>query len=94
MSEQDKPGKKLAVALQYANEGAPVLTAKGTGSVAEQIERLAREAGVPIEQNPMMAEALSQIEVDQEIPIELYQAVAVLIGFIMRTGHAKHPPQE
>jgi flagellar biosynthesis protein len=94
MSEQDKPGKKLAVALQYENEGAPVLTAKGTGSVAEQIERLAREAGVPIEQNPMMAEALSQIEVDQEIPVELYQAVAVLIGFIMRTGHAKHPPQE
>ena len=63
-------------------------------TVAEQIERLAREAGVPIEENPMMAEALSQIEIDQEIPIELYQAVAVLIGFIMRTGQAKHPPQE
>ncbi len=94
MSENDKSGKKLAVALQYENEGAPVVTAKGAGSMAEQIERLAREAGVPIEQNPMMAEALSQIEVDQEIPIELYQAVAVLIGFIMRTGQAKHPPQE
>ncbi|MBO6858452.1 EscU/YscU/HrcU family type III secretion system export apparatus switch protein [Roseibium sp.] len=94
MNEKDKSGKKLAVALQYENEGAPVVTAKGAGSMAEQIERLAREAGVPIEQNPMMAEALSQIEVDQEIPIELYQAVAVLIGFIMRTGQAKHPPQE
>ncbi len=94
MSEKDKSGKKLAVTLQYENEGAPVVTAKGAGSMAEQIERLAREAGVPIEQNPMMAEALSQIEVDQEIPIELYQAVAVLIGFIMRTGQAKHPPQE
>ncbi|GAB2184973.1 EscU/YscU/HrcU family type III secretion system export apparatus switch protein [Roseibium sp. LAB1] len=94
MSDQDKNGKKLAVALQYENEGAPVVTAKGAGSMAEQIERLAREAGVPIEQNPMMAEALSQIEVDQEIPIELYQAVAVLIGFIMRTGQAKHPPQD
>ncbi len=94
MNEKDKSGKKLAVALQYENEGAPVVTAKGAGSMAEQIERLAREAGVPIEQNQMMAEALSQIEVDQEIPIELYQAVAVLIGFIMRTGQAKHPPQE
>ncbi|MEQ9515411.1 EscU/YscU/HrcU family type III secretion system export apparatus switch protein [Roseitalea porphyridii] len=94
MSDQDKNGKKLAVALQYENEGAPVVTAKGAGSMAEQIERLAREAGVPIEQNPMMAEALSQIEVDQEIPIELYQAVAVLIGFFMRTGQAKHPPQD
>ncbi|MEL7526186.1 MAG: EscU/YscU/HrcU family type III secretion system export apparatus switch protein [Pseudomonadota bacterium] len=91
MEPEDKPEKKLAVALRYENEGAPVVTAKGGGSVAEQIEKLAREAGVPIEQNPMMAEALSQIEIDQEIPVELYQAVAVLIGFIMRTGNAQNP---
>jgi flagellar biosynthesis protein len=90
MADQPKKDKKLAVALQYENEGAPVVTAKGAGSMAEQIERLAREAGVPIEHNPMMAEALSQIEIDQEIPIELYQAVAVLIGFIMRTGKTVH----
>lgn len=92
MSQSDTD-KKLAVALQYENEGAPLVTAKGAGTVAEQIERLAREAGVPIEQNPMMAEALSQIEIDQEIPVELYQAVAVLVGFIMRTGEAQHPPR-
>lgn len=89
----DNKDKKLAVALNYENEGAPVVTAKGAGTVAEQIERLAKEAGVPIEQNPMMAEALSQIEVDQEIPVELYQAVAVLVGFIMRTGEAQNPPR-
>lgn len=94
MEPEDKPEKKLAVALRYENEGAPVVTAKGGGSVAEQIEKLAREAGVPIEQNPMMAEALSQIEIDQEIPVELYQAVAVLIGFIMRTGNAQNPGGE
>ncbi|MTI44246.1 flagellar biosynthesis protein [Roseibium hamelinense] len=86
-------GKKLAVALKYEGEGtAPYVSATGTGSVAERIEELAREAGVPIEQNPMMAEALSQIELDEEIPIELYQAVAVLIGYIMRTGMAQNPP--
>lgn len=92
MSEKDKPGKKIAVALQYDDDSAPVVTAKGAGTVAEQIEALAREAGVPIEENPMMAEALSQIELDQEIPVELYQAVAVLIGFIMRTGRAQNEP--
>ncbi|MET1414684.1 EscU/YscU/HrcU family type III secretion system export apparatus switch protein [Roseibium sp. HPY-6] len=92
MDPNDEPEKKLAVALRYENEGAPVVTAKGTGTIAEQIERLAQEAGVPIEQNPMMAEALSQIEIDQEIPVELYQAVAVLIGFIMRTGQAQNQP--
>ncbi|PVB60746.1 EscU/YscU/HrcU family type III secretion system export apparatus switch protein [Labrenzia sp. 011] len=93
MTEKSTPGKKLAVALQYDKEGTPLVSAKGAGTVAEQIEAVARKAGVPIEENPMMAEALSQIEVDQEIPIELYQAVAVLIGFIMRTGQAQHPPR-
>lgn len=91
MDDNEKGGKKIAVALKYDSETAPVVAAKGTGTVAEQIEKLAREAGVPIEENPMMAEALSQIELDQEIPVELYQAVAVLIGFIMRTGQAQNP---
>ncbi|KZM47543.1 EscU/YscU/HrcU family type III secretion system export apparatus switch protein [Labrenzia sp. OB1] len=91
MTKKDSPGKKLAVALHYDTEGTPQVTAKGEGSIAEQIEEIARQAGVPIEENPMMAEALSQIEIDQEIPVELYQAVAVLIGFIMRTGNAPHP---
>lgn len=90
MSEE-KSGKRIAVALHYDKEHAPVVAAKGSGSAAERIEQLAREAGVPIEKNPMMAEALSQIDIDQEIPVELYQAVAVLIGFIMRTGQAKNP---
>ncbi len=94
MSKIGNPDK-IAVALEYKDEeGAPFVSAKGTGPAAERIEEIAREAGVPIEQNPMMAEALSQIEVDHEIPMELYQAVAVLIGFIMRTGQAQHPPQE
>jgi len=93
MSKEKDPSKKIAVALSYDGDSAPVLSAKGAGSAAERIEEIAREAGVPIENNPMMAEALSQIEIDQEIPMELYQAVAVLIGFIMRTGEAQHPAE-
>ena len=89
-----KPVKKVAVAITYDGAHTPIVSAKGTGSIAERIEEIARESGVPIENNPMMAEALSQIEVDEAIPTELYQAVAVLIGFIMRTGKAKNPPQK
>jgi flagellar biosynthesis protein len=92
-AKSGKPGKKVAVALSYDNSSAPMVTAKGAGNVAERIEEIARENGVPIEQDPMMAEALSQIEIDEEIPVELYQAVAVLVGFIMRTGKAKNPPE-
>lgn len=89
-----KPGEKVAVALTYENDTAPVVTAKGSGNVADKIEEIARESGVPIEHNPMMAEALSQLDIDQEIPTELYQAVAVLIGYIMRTGKAQNPAPE
>lgn len=92
MKKPFKPGQKIAVALTYDHESAPVITAKGPGTVAERIEEIARESGVPIEHNPMMAEALSQIEIDQEIPLELYQAVAVLIGYILRSGKAAEPP--
>ena len=91
MSKPDDRKGKIAVALSYDGTSAPVVSAKGQGEVADRIEEIAREAGVPIENNPMMAEALSQIELDAEIPTELYQAVAVLIGFIMRTGEAQNP---
>ena len=42
--------EKIAVALEYEDGGAPVVSAKGTGTAAQRIEDIAREAGVPIEQ--------------------------------------------
>ncbi|MBO0344713.1 EscU/YscU/HrcU family type III secretion system export apparatus switch protein [Roseibium limicola] len=91
--EPKKTADKLAIALSYDKQSAPIVTAKGRGHVAERIEDLAREAGVPIEEDPIMAQALQQIEIDEEIPMELYQAVAVLIGFILKTGKAQNPPE-
>ena len=85
MSE-DKPKPQLAIALEY-EEGtrqAPVVVAKGRGLIAEQIMAVARENGITIEANPMLAEALSGVELDQSIPHELYQAVAEVIGFVLR----------
>lgn len=90
MSGQDRDGGearkagRLAVALQYDNAGAPRVTAKGDGFIGEQILALAAEHGIPVEENPMLAQALSQVELDEEIPEELYQAVAVIIGYILR----------
>ncbi|CUA99731.1 EscU/YscU/HrcU family type III secretion system export apparatus switch protein [Pannonibacter indicus] len=87
-----RPSRKLAVALHYDNRSAPRVTAKGMGPVAERIVEIAREAGVPVEANSPLAEALSHLELDEEIPEALYQAVAVLIGFILRKGKAPNPP--
>lgn len=75
--------QKKAVALAYDGERAPVVTASGQGIVAEKIIEAAREHGVFIEQSPLLAEALSSVEMGDEIPVELYQAVAEVIGFIL-----------
>ena len=60
MSEPDRPG--IAVALEYDGHGAPRVTAKGRGEVARKIVETAREHEVAIEQNALLAEALSAVE--------------------------------
>jgi flagellar biosynthesis protein len=82
MSESQK--KRVAVALEYDFKGAPRVTAKGKGHVAEAIVARAREHGVSIEENHVLAEALSQIELDDEIPEALYRAVADVLTFVLR----------
>ncbi|MBF0678155.1 MAG: EscU/YscU/HrcU family type III secretion system export apparatus switch protein [Devosia sp.] len=79
------PMDHLAVALQYekGEDSAPRVVAKGRGFVAAQIVALAEANDIVIEANPMLAEALSKIELDDTIPLELYEAVAVIIGFIL-----------
>jgi flagellar biosynthesis protein len=80
--------RALAVALQYqkGTREAPRVTAKGRGLVAERIVALAEENGIVIESNSALAEALSGVEIDDTIPLELYESVAVVIGFILRLG--------
>jgi FlhB-like protein len=87
MSDTPKP-RALAVALEYqkGSRQAPRVTAKGRGLVAERIVALAEENGVVIESNSSLAEALSGVEIDDTIPIELYESIAVVIGFVLRLG--------
>ncbi|MEO7221223.1 MAG: EscU/YscU/HrcU family type III secretion system export apparatus switch protein [Devosia sp.] len=85
MSEEPKK-PAIAVALEYetGTRAAPKVVATGRGLVAERIMEIARENCVTIEANPMLAEALSGVPVDDTIPHELYQAVAEVIGFVLR----------
>jgi flagellar biosynthesis protein len=71
-----------AVALQYGESGAPRVTAKGQGALAERILALAIEAGVPIQKDADLTGLLSACELDREIPEELYVAVAELLVFL------------
>ncbi|MBC6906750.1 flagellar protein FhlB [Saccharophagus sp. K07] len=79
-----RPKLEKAVALFYDGRGAPQVTAKGEGAEAEQIIALAREHGVPLCDNPALVELLTQIEIGDHIPEELYIAVAHVIAFAYR----------
>jgi flagellar biosynthesis protein len=76
----------VAVALLYEKPHAPRVVATGRGEIGQAIINAARAHGVPLEQNPALAEALSTIELEDEIPEELYRAVATVIGFILRAS--------
>jgi flagellar biosynthesis protein len=81
-----RPTIPLAVALHYDKSagGAPRVVAKGKGEIGEKIVALARANGVPIEENPALAAALAEVELGEEIPVELYKAVAEVLLFILR----------
>lgn len=75
-----------AVALRYEpGMAAPVCVAKGVDELAQRIKAVAAEHGVPVIENPPLARALhATVEIDDEIPVEHYKAVAEVIGFVLR----------
>ncbi len=83
--------RRVAIALEYDFAGAPRVTAKGRGHVAEAILKIARESGVAIEENHALAEALSGVDLDQEIPEALYRAVAEVLTFVLKARNALPP---
>jgi|YNPNPStandDraft_1061719.scaffolds.fasta_scaffold02920_2 flagellar biosynthetic protein FlhB len=76
----------VAVALRYdrATMLAPIVVAKGKGLIAEQIMRKARELGIPLVQNIPLAHALIRVELGEQIPVNLYRAVAEVLAFVYR----------
>lgn len=73
--------RRIAVALEYDGAGAPRVTAKGAGEVAEHILKLAQEHDIPIKADGELVEVLAQLPVDREIPEQLYRVVAEVIAF-------------
>jgi flagellar biosynthesis protein len=87
MKDAKKTAVKKAVALRYSaeSEEAPTVVAKGRGLVAESILRKAKEHGVAVQEDASLVEVLSKLDLNQEIPPELYQLVAEILTFVYQT---------
>lgn len=86
----DKPSQSKAAALSYDGENAPTIVAKGTDAVAREIIAIAEKHQVHIHNDPILIEVLSRLELGDEIPKELYLAVAKIIAFAYYL-QGKHP---
>lgn len=93
MSRDRKTPSRKAVALHFGGKGAPRITASGGGLIAERILGIAREHGVPVHEDPLLTAALSQVPVGDEIPENLYVAVAEVLAFVyFLSGRTPGPP--
>ena len=76
--------KQKAVALKYeqTKDNAPKVTAKGEGKTAQKIIEIAKESGVTLKKDENLVELLSKVELDSEVPPEMYKAVAEVFSFL------------
>ena len=80
---------RQVVALRYEpkRESAPRVVAKGRGYLADKILELAREHNIPIRQDKNLLQILSRLDLNDEIPTEVYKAVAEILAFIYRLSN-------
>jgi flagellar biosynthesis protein len=86
--------KKKAVALKYDpdKQDAPKVVAKGRGYVAENIMAAAQKNAIPVYQNKSLVNMLMALELDREIPPELYHVVAEVLAYVYRIDQKKKIP--
>ena len=90
MTKPDNASVREAIALAYRQtDAAPRVVAKGKGLVAEEIIARAREHGVFVHESPELVALLTQVDIDQHIPPQLYQAIAELLAWLYRIEHGE-----
>ncbi len=89
-----KDEKKKAVALKYQPkiDDAPKIIAKGQGKVAEKIIEIAKEHQLHIHNDPDLIEVLSQLDINKEIPPDLYIVIAELLAFVYSLNRSESIP--
>ncbi len=80
----NQPPKAAALRYDGNRDRAPRITAKGRGQIAEKIIDIARENNIPLYEDQNLIQVLDALDVDTEIPPELYRAVAEVLAFVYR----------
>ncbi|WP_246939989.1 EscU/YscU/HrcU family type III secretion system export apparatus switch protein [Bacillus pinisoli] len=94
MTDYKLEARREALALSYdpITNSAPKVVAKGKGLVAENIIQKAKENNIPIQEDTSLVELLSQLQINESIPEELYQAVAEVFAFVYRVDRELKKP--
>ena len=87
---------KEAIALEDGQRSTPIVSARGQDELAQRIIEEARQNGVYVAEDPQLVALLSRVDLEEEIPTELYTAVAVILSWVywlkgMRPGDEKKP---
>jgi flagellar biosynthesis protein len=80
----EKPKQAIALNYKEGENHAPRVVAKGAGFIAEQILAAAQKHAIPVYQNKTLSSMLMAVELDREIPPELYKAVAEVLAYVYR----------
>lgn len=94
-NEKSNPKPDVAIALRYNQQEdiAPKVIATGHGVVAQKIAETARDHGIPIQENPEVAELLSGLEIGQAVPPELYGVIAEVLAFVFALDKKRNKRQ-
>jgi len=92
MNTHKKLSDQIAISIEYeTSASAPIVTAKGKGYIAAEIIQTAKAHGIPIQESPELIDILSQVELNQEIPEALYEAVAQILIFAYQISGKELP---
>lgn len=89
MAEPREQQRAVAIRYDAAKDTAPKVVAKGRGAIADRILKIARENNIPLREDKNLVRVLSRLELDQEIPPELYQVVAAILAVLYRANRPR-----
>jgi len=84
MDEKDKDLKAVALKYEMKKDRAPRVVARGKGEIARKIIEIAKEHNIPLYEDKELSQVLEALDLDTEIPAELFRAVAEVLAFIYR----------